>query len=294
MQIPSPQELIALDHSDGDVSFVSHAHSDHLNGTKKKERLIASEETIALGGLSGKNEKIKGVKLLEAGHILGSRQLLVENDGERILYTGDIRTRPSILFKGAEIPECDKLIIESTYGNPQFRFPDYYAVYSQMEKWVNENSGCNILIGGYALGKAQELIKILNSFGIAPVVDRNIERFNSVYENSGVGLERAVVGSEEAEEAMKRPFVGIVEMKRAKRYFAKRLEEAFGRKTMVAVATGWALHYRFDADAAFILSDHADFYDLLGFIKGTGAKEIEFVHGDGSHLKKHILNDVLQ
>lgn len=289
MQIPSLEALIALDHSDGDVSFVSHAHSDHLNGTKKKERLIASEETIALGGLSGKNEKIKGVKLLEAGHILGSRQLIVENDGERILYTGDIRTRPSILFKGAEIPECDRLIIESTYGNPRFRFPDYYSVYSQMEKWINGNSDCNILIGGYALGKAQELIKILNSFGIAPVVDRNIERFNSIYESFGIKLERAVVGSEEAEEAMKRPFVGIVEMKRAKRYFAKRLEEAFGRKTLVAVATGWALHYRFDADAAFVLSDHADFYDLLGFIKGTGAKEIEFVHGDGAALQKHLI-----
>lgn len=288
MHISSPEALISLDHSDGDVSFVSHAHSDHLNGARAKERILASEETIALGGLSGKNEKLRGVKLLEAGHILGSRQLLVEADGKRIIYTGDIRTRPSILFKGAETVQCDRLIIESTYGDPQFRFPDYYDVYSEIEKWVSENSHCNLLIGGYALGKSQELIKILNSFGIAPVVDRNIERFNSVYENFGVKLQRAVVGSEEAEEAMKKPFVGIVEMKRAKRYFAKRLAEAFGRETLVAVATGWAFNYRFNTDAAFVLSDHADFYDLLDFVRATGAKEVEFVHGDGVHLKKHL------
>ncbi len=288
MHIPSPEGLIALDHSDGDISFISHAHSDHLNGARKKGRIIASEETIALGNLQDQNAKLQNAKLLEAGHILGSRQLLVESDGKKIIYTGDIRTRPSILFKEAWVEECDRLIIESTYGDPQFRFPDYYEIYSQMEKWVGANQGCNILIGGYALGKAQEIIKILNSFGVAPVVDKNIERFNSIYEKFGVKLERAAVGSEEAEEAMSHSFVGVVEMKRAKRYFAHKLGEAFGRKTLVAVATGWALHCKFDADAAFVLSDHADFYDLLDFIKGTNAKEIEFVHGDGSHLEKHL------
>ncbi len=288
MQIPFPEGVIALDHGSGDISFVSHAHSDHLNGVKAKERLIASEETIALGNLPGKNETPKGVKMLDAGHILGSRQLCVEADGKKIIYTGDMRTRPSMLFKGAEVEECDKLIIESTYGDPQYKFPDCEEVYSKIGKWVNANSQSNLLIGGYALGKSQELIKILNSFGVAPVVDRNIERFNSVYEKFGVKLDRAVVGTPEAEEAMGRPFVGIVEMKRAKRYFAHRLSEAFNRKTLVAVATGWALNYRFDTDAAFVLSDHADFEDLLGYVRGTNAKEIEFVHGDGTHLQSRL------
>ena len=287
MHIPSPDALIALDRA-GDVSFVSHAHSDHLNGVRSVERLIASDETISLGNLSGKQEKLKGVKMLEAGHILGSRQLFVEHDGESVVYTGDLRTRPSILFKGAEVAQCDKLIVESTYGDPNYRFPDYYEVYSQIEKWVNSNSDCNILMGGYALGKSQELIKILNSFGVSPVVDKNIERFNSVYSSFGVKLDRAVVGTDAAEETMKKPFVGIVEMKRAKRYFANKLSEAFGRKTLVAVATGWALHYKFDADAAFVLSDHADFYDLLDYVRAANPKKIEFVHGDGTHLKNHL------
>lgn len=288
MHIFSSETRIALDHSDGDVSFISHAHGDHLNGTKKKKKIITSEETIALGELSGQNTKLQNTKLLDAGHILGSKQLFVENDGKGILYTGDIRTRASILFKGAESIKCDKLIIEATYGDPRFIFPDCWTIYSQIEKWVNENSQCNLLIGGYALGKAQEIIKILNSFGITPVVDKNIEYFNLIYEKFGIKLKRVIVGTDEAEEVLKKPFVGVVEMKRAKKYFAKRLEEAFDRKTLVAVATGWALHYRFNTDASFVLSDHADFNDLVNFAKATSAKEIEFVHGDGTHLKKYL------
>lgn len=288
MHIQTNEALISLDEIGGEVSFVSHAHSDHLTGAKKKEKIIASEETIALGSLSGTNTKLQNTKLLDAGHILGSRQLLIENDGKRTLYTGDIRTRSSILFKSAEITECDKLIIEATYGNPQFRFPDYNEIYSDIEKWVNKNSQCNLLIGGYALGKSQELIKILNSFGIVPIVDKNIEHFNSIYEKFGIKLQRVVVGTEEAEQSMMKSFVGIVEMKRAKRYFASKITQAFGRKTLVAVATGWALSRYFDADASFPLSDHADFYDLCEFIQATNQKEIEFVHGDGTHLKKHI------
>ncbi|MEW6528343.1 MAG: MBL fold metallo-hydrolase [Candidatus Micrarchaeota archaeon] len=290
MHIQSQEALISLDRAGGggDVSFISHAHNDHIVGVKNKTRIMASDETIALGNLLGQNTKLQNTKLLNAGHILGSRQLVVENKGEKILYTGDIRTRSSILFKGAEIVECDFLIIESTYGNPQYKFPDYCEIYSDIEKWVNKNSQCNLLIGGYALGKSQELIKILNSFGIVPIVDKNIEHFNCIYEKFGVKLERAVVGTEEAEQLMTKPFVGIVEMKKAKRYFANKLAQAFGRKTLVAVATGWALSRFFDTDISFLLSDHADFYDLLEFIKSTNAKRIEFVHGDGTYLKKHL------
>lgn len=288
MHLQSSEGSIALDSSDGDISFVSHAHSDHLNGVRKKERIFASEETVALGELAGQNSKPQNAELLEAGHILGSKQLFVENDGESAIYTGDLRTRSSILFKGAEVKKCDKLIIESTYGDPNYRFPDYYEVYAQIQSWVEKNSQCNLLIGGYALGKSQELIKILNSFGVEPVVDRNIERFNAVYDKFGVSLKRAVVGTDRAEEMMKKPFVAIVEMRRAKRYFAKRMADAFERKTLVAVATGWALSYRFDADAAFVLSDHADFYDLLSYIEAVSPKEIEFVHGDGTYLERKL------
>ncbi len=59
---------IGLDEGKGEVSFVSHAHADHLNGVKSKEEILSSEETIELGGLKGKIKSLENVKLLEAGH----------------------------------------------------------------------------------------------------------------------------------------------------------------------------------------------------------------------------------
>jgi len=153
-----------------------------------------------------------------------------------------------------------------------------------VRKWVSQNDSSNLIIGCYELGKAQEMVGILNRCSIAPIVTKKTESFCRVYEKYGVGLDRIVVGSDEAEKEMAGRFVAIVPMGKAKRYFARRLGEAFGRDTLCAVATGWALRYRFNADAAFPLSDHADFNDLVEFIGETGAREVEFFCGDGSRV----------
>ncbi|MDO8553907.1 MAG: hypothetical protein Q7S22_03820, partial [Candidatus Micrarchaeota archaeon] len=87
---------ISFDNGKGDIAFVSHAHSDHLNGVRKKEQIIASAATIALADLYAENVLPKGVKLYDAGHILGARQISVEDDGFTTVYTGDICMRPSL------------------------------------------------------------------------------------------------------------------------------------------------------------------------------------------------------
>ena len=137
------------------------------------------------------------------------------------------------------------------------------------------------------------MIKVINECGIAPVVTEKTEHFVSVYERYGVKLDRVVVGGDEAEDVMSRRFVAVVPMGKAKRYFAKRLEEAFERETLCAAATGWALHYRFNTDAAFPLSDHADFSDLVWFVEQTQAKKIEFFCGDGSAVLSALKKDAV-
>ena len=284
MRIPCNGIHIGLDCPDGDVSFVSHAHSDHTNGIKRKERIIASPETRDLAGLDAQIVQAKNTKLLDAGHILGSRQLAIDGDGERIVYTGDISLKPNIFGWTAQIPQCDRLIMEATYGNPSYVFPPHEDIHREIERWVKENDTKNLIIGCYELGKAQEMVRILNGCGISPVVTEKTGSFCSIYEKHGLMLDRMVVGTQEAEEAMSRRFVALVPMGKAKRYFARRLSEAFERETLCAVASGWALHYRFNTDASFPLSDHADFNDLLHFIGESGAKKVEFFCGDGSAL----------
>jgi putative mRNA 3-end processing factor len=284
MRIPCNGIHIGLDSPGGDLPFLSHAHSDHTNGIKREQRIIAAPETLELAGLDAEPAEPQNTKLLDAGHILGARQLAVENDGERTVYTGDFCTKPNIFGMKAEIPNCDRLIMEATYGNPDYVFPPHEEVHEMVRRWVSNNDSSNLIIGCYELGKAQEMVKILNGCSIAPVVTEKTESFCSIYEKYGHSLDRIVLGTDEAEEAMSRRFVAIVPMGKAKRYFAHRLARAFERETLCAVATGWALHYRFNTDAAFPLSDHSDFNDLVDYVAQTGAKKVEFFCGDGSRV----------
>ncbi|HSB46534.1 MAG TPA: MBL fold metallo-hydrolase [Candidatus Bilamarchaeum sp.] len=288
MRIPCKGISIGLDSPDGDVSFLSHAHSDHTAGLKSMESIISSQETLDLAGMEARIAGHPEARMIDAGHILGARQLLVDNDGERIAYTGDFCLKPNIFGFKAEIPECDRLIMEATYGNPNYVFPPNEDVHRMVASWVQSNDKKNLIIGCYELGKAQEVIRILNECGVAPVVPKKTEGFCAVYEKYGLRLDRVPVGSEEAEEVMSRRFVAIVPMGKAKRYFAKRLADAFERPTLCAVATGWALHYRFNTDTAFPLSDHADFEDLVHFVEQTGAKQVEFFCGDGSAVLRRL------
>lgn len=287
---------IGLDSPKGDITFLSHAHSDHTNGLKKQKSFFSSQETLDLASIDFVPQSLpNGIRMLEAGHILGARQLVVDSDesGERIVYTGDISVKPNVFGMKAELPYCDRLIVEATYGDPRYVFPSEEDVHGMVHHWVSSNSDKNLIIGCYELGKAQELVRLLNQSGIAPIVTKKTDDFCSIYEKYGIKLDRIVVGSDEAEEIMARNFVSLVPMNRAKRYFAYRLAQAFEKPTLCAVATGWALHHRFDTDAAFPLSDHADFNDLVQFVEQSGAKKVEFFCGDGTEVLKKVQREAI-
>ena len=206
---------ISLDGNGSKDCFVSHAHSDHTSALKAKNKnIIASEITLALANYNG-NANFNGngkIKLLNSGHILGSTQFFAEHDGETLTYTGDFKMQDSLTTKKAEIRECDSLIVESTYASPEVTFPDRETVYSQIADWVKRNfeNGLIVLLGGYSIGKAQELIKIMNEYlGVAPIVETRIENASKVYEKFGVSLERVPVMTDEANELMKRNYIGI-------------------------------------------------------------------------------------
>lgn len=289
MLVPVKGKKISLDRGKGDLAFLSHAHGDHLNGMKKKEEILATRATLELASLPAAPATHPGTELLNAGHILGSAQLWAEADGGSVLYTGDFRFRDGICTKAATPKEADKLIIECTYGDPSFSFPHPEETYSQISRWVKRNSEAILVFGAYNLGKTQELIRVLNEYcGIAPVVTEDSEHFNRVYEKHGVKLDRAVVGTEEAEEAMRGPFVAIAPPRIAKRAFARKLSRAFNLPAYSAAVSGWVQKYRTSVDVGFPLSDHADFNDILEYVDLVNPKEVVFVHGDGSHLMRAL------
>ncbi|HQT45511.1 MAG TPA: MBL fold metallo-hydrolase, partial [Candidatus Micrarchaeota archaeon] len=196
---------IALDTPGGDYCFISHAHSDHSSAAKSKgAKIIASPETAALLGYEGDLHAADGLELRNAGHILGSCAALLDTSDGKLLYTGDMKTEDSITTKGADIVACDTLVIEGTFANPQVKFEPREEVYGQIASWTEKSLKSGIVVlGGYALGKSQELIKVLNrKCGITPVVPQSVMNFCDVYNRFGAGLECVLSTSARGQEMM--------------------------------------------------------------------------------------------
>ncbi|NUN11845.1 hypothetical protein HUU53_04350 [Candidatus Micrarchaeota archaeon] len=270
----------SLDCSSENV-FVSHAHSDHLPSFKQAKKVIASQETIDLVKVIKKKE-VKAqyssdLELLNSGHVLGGKMLYAQGDGATALYTGDFKTSDSLTMKGAKPKECDYLLVESTYGLPQYSFPSRESVYEEVSSWVNSElkAGKIVLLGGYSLGKSQEIIKLLNDYcKVAPIVTSKIAELSRVYNKHGVKLDFLESGSVEAEEELTKGFVSIIPMHKANRALAENLQSFYGRKVSVATCSGWNLYSN-----SFCLSDHCDFNELIEFVEACNPKKVIVNHG---------------
>ncbi len=262
---------IALDRHEveSDTNFVSHAHSDHISGIRKAKGTITSEITRDLLKTRGKNVTMmdapRGTKLLNAGHMLGSKQFYVESDinGYSIVYTGDYQMQKSYATEAIEVRKADILVIDSTYPHPNIVFDERSEVVSAIQCYSKQKINWGtLLFGAYSMGKTQELIRIFNEIGIAPVVDAKVAEINKVYESHGVKLDyEAAEGGLPANGN----FVGIVNVSKLKERKYE-LEKRSGRKVFTAVATGFAKICTFDTDVQFALSDHADFKQAIEYI----------------------------
>jgi Cft2 family RNA processing exonuclease len=292
-----PEPRLALDTSaPGYASVVSHAHGDHIPWDAQEA--YATPETADLMAVRaphirvmrvpwGERTRVAGghVTFLPAGHILGSALTLVEAaDGSTLLYTGDTKTRRSLTTPLAEFPEADTLIVESTFGLPIYRFPDYAELGDRMASWGREclAEGETPVFLGYALGKSQEILASLCRRGILVVAHGAVWNMCRVYERHGIPFEGA------------RPYEpGKVQGA------ALVVPDSFREHPMVlkldhriAYCSGWALLSRsrtqLDADALFPLSDHADYEGLRDIVQRVGAQKVYTNHGYADVLA-HLL-----
>jgi len=286
----------------GDVNFVSHAHLDHAPSARK-DCLLCSDATAELLAArcrvrhNGHSQHMTlgdvELSLADSGHVLGSRQIIVSGSADKFVYTGDLRTEDSILFKGAKPVECDTLLIESTYGIPRFSFPEREAVYSDIISWTKQEvaSGNCVVLGGYALGKAQELVRILNErMGMTPIVSDEIGDVCAVYKRHGISLDYITSSSEEGENALSRNFIAVLSQNKVNSRMALALSREHGKRISTAVATGWAQSpsWGFDTDRAFCLSDHCDFAGLADYVAATCARKVYVNHGYSREFAREL------
>ncbi|MEM3227416.1 MAG: hypothetical protein QXK65_00510 [Candidatus Micrarchaeaceae archaeon] len=283
---------------DSEIDFISHAHTDHTSAAKSSNSMLMSNETGSLleeiYGIQTKGKivrHVKNLKLLEAGHILGSKQLVINDEvlGKKIIYSGDFQMEKPVASKPIEIESADTLILDSTYPQYGLKFDEKNEVGEKFVKWVKERLETGIvIINAYAIGKAQELIKMLNEDNIVPVVSNKISKACDVYNRYSFNLKTVSAFAEdtEYESALSRNFVGVTE-KNAKK-LAMALHEIYGKRVFTAIATGFSAMYKFDTDAQFTISDHADFYQRLDYINEVSPRDI-FTYGKDSEVLANTL-----
>ncbi|MBN1923511.1 MAG: hypothetical protein JW791_01990 [Nanoarchaeota archaeon] len=278
VKIKTKNYTIALDGDckDTDYSFLSHAHADHLFKTSKK--VVCSDPTCIISHLRGKSivqeKSLNNIELLNSAHILGSKSLLIKEGDERLLFTGDFSTNTRGFMKGFKPVRCDTLIIESTFGSPFFIFPDYEEEMKKAKDWVDDNirKGYLSVLMGYSLGKSQELQYYFKNYNKS--VNENISLYNKIYEDYGISL-----GSNSLPQNSDLLFT--TPMRTNNNYFNS-LRRKKGLR--FAVFSGWNMipsyRKRFNADAGFTVSDHADFKGLLEVVKKSKAKTVYVNHGN--------------
>ncbi len=271
--------------------FVSHAHSDHI-APHREVILSAPTAKLVRARLAGNwHEHVMNfgeaqrfrtgdtafdLTLLPAGHIFGSAMALVQTGGVSVVYTGDFKLRPSLSAELCQPHAADILIMETTYGRPQYVFPPTAEVLKGVVRFCREalDNGETPVLLGYSLGKSQELLCSLGDEGLPFMLHGAVYKLTQIYEQFGQCFpkyERYDAGSAQGKVLLCPPNVVNSAMLRN-----------LG-KARTAILTGWAVdancRFRYQCEAAFPLSDHADFTDLIEMVKRVRPKKIFTLHG---------------
>ncbi|NCF87173.1 MAG: ATP-dependent DNA ligase [Verrucomicrobiaceae bacterium] len=282
------------------TAFVSHAHADHF---AKHETIICSERTHALirkrygapkskviplayGERYGFNEDYH-LYLLPAGHIFGSAQIYLTriSDGATLLYTGDFKVRQSYSAELIEAEKADTLIMETTFGLPHFRFPPTEEIVASIVKFCRETLEENEIpiLFGYSLGKAQEILAALTDARLPVMLHKTVYDMTTVYEQFQETL------PEYTKLDFKAPggHVLIMPPSVGRSQAVRRL-----RNTRTAMLSGWALQssaiYRYQVDAVFPLSDHADYPGLMEYVARVQPKLVYTLHGYAAEFARDL------
>lgn len=272
-------------------ALVTHGHADHARGGH--EQVWATPETLAIMGVrygeqTGANPVVYGerfqigeigVTFVPAGHVLGSAQILLEFAGERVVISGDYKRRSDPTCVRFEPVPCDIFITEATFGLPVFRHP---ATRDEMVKLLAalaaEPERC-VLVGAYALGKAQRVIAELRLLGHdAPIyIHGAMQRLCDLYREWGVdlgNLRPALVASKEE----MRGHIIVAPPSALNDRWSRRLPDP-----ITAMASGWMRvrqrAVQRNVELPLVISDHADWDELTETLLEIAPKEVWVTHG---------------
>ena len=271
-------------------AMVTHGHSDHGRGGHAA--VMATAETLAImecrygpqpGQALAYDEAIRvgdvDVRFVPAGHVLGSAQIVLEHAGERIVVSGDYKRRPDPTCPSFVPVPCDVFITEATFGLPVFRHPETGSEIDRLLHRLNSDLSRCVLVGAYALGKAQRIITELRARGHNdPIYFHGaIERLNQLYESFGVELGELRHTASATRQEMAGHVV-IAPPGALNDRWSRRLPDP-----VTAMASGWMrIRQRArqrNVELPLIISDHADWDELTMTIRELEPTEVWITHG---------------
>ncbi len=265
--------------SQGDVNFVSHAHSDH--SPQKDCKTVCSDLTHKILGerFSSKieNTEKQGVELFPSGHIVGSSAALIE---DKILYTGDVSTRDRCYLDGFKPVKADKLIIETTYGLQNYKFPDQKELEKEIKDWIRD-SDKPLFLFAYSLGKAQKIQHLVQEATKKPIVaHKSVIEMNKVIQEN-TELRFRAEHYKNNREVLEEKGVFIVPSHCSRADYIQKMSEKYG--CLKAGFSGWAVNssyrYRGGYDKTFPFSDHCDFEELVELVENVDPEKVYTNHG---------------
>ncbi len=313
-----------------DVIFISHAHTDHIPiipkahieelyrsrksplficskitkevaETRTAKRFRFPEHLWLLGNSSNypQSTNYNGItfSLIENGHAYGSTSLIIEGS-EKILYTGDFITEDRIfsgkktsLF-GLKPVKCDRLIVECTFGSPEYIFPSFQKLQIELNKCIQEqiNHGNPVILLGYAFGKSQIELNTLKDYNKI-LLQRDIAKNTKTLEKKKVKFTSwEPYGNYYKNQLIKsRDFILIIP---PSLLYSEPYKSLISQGAKVIALSGKVMNasYRkeFKADNYIPFSDHCDINSLWKFVKDCNAKMIYLENGFMESFSYHL------
>jgi putative mRNA 3-end processing factor len=282
-------------------ALITHAHADHARTGSREYLTVASGLNVLRTRLSpravihtaeyGETLDFNGVKvsLHPAGHMLGSSQVRVEHHGEVWVVSGDYKVAKDPTCDAFEPIRCHTFITESTFATPEFKWPDQAQVWSEINAWWRLNRGWSraSVLYCYAAGKSQRVLAGVDA-SLGPIITHEkVETVNADYRASGVALP-STTSMDDAPESTNWGAALILAPPQVRD--GRWLRRVGPRST--AFASGWMCTQgacaRHRVDQGFVLSDHADWSEVVWAVQATGAEKVLVTHGYVDQLVAHL------
>jgi putative mRNA 3-end processing factor len=279
-------------------ALITHGHGDHARSGHG--RVLATPETLAIMAarygedFAGSQQALRygeslslngvAVRLAPAGHVLGSAQIVLDWQGQRIVVSGDYKRRRDPTCPPFEPVSCDVFVSEATFGLPVFVHPPDHEEIAKLLKSVRQFPERTHLVGAYALGKAQRLICLLRETGYeSPLFMHGaLERLNTLYRAHGIDLGPLAPATTTSGDKL--PGAIVLAPPSA---IADKWSRRFADPLPV-FASGWmrvrARARQRHVELPLILSDHADWNELIQTVKEVAPGELWITHGSEDAL----------